>query len=124
MTTINNPFAKALLRQVEATYNKTDILAGNSTLIPIPKEVFDSNQKAKQFIKLMGKMHKDESLPIEVKLEPTKTQVNGLTYTTIDVIISYDTTKLDIDDFKKKLSLINTEEEPKNGTSNQDLSKG
>lgn len=124
MTTINNPFAKALLKQVEATYNKTDILANNSTLIPIPKEVFDSNQKAKQFIKLMGKMHKDERLPIEVKLEPTKTQVNGLTYTTIDVIISYDTTKLDIDDFKKKLSLINTEEEPQDGTSNQDISKG
>lgn len=111
MTTINNPFAKALLKQVEATYNKTDILANNSTLIPIPKDVMHTNPKAQKFIKLMGKMHKDENLPVEVKLEPTKTQVNGSTFTTIDVIISYDTTKLDIEDFKKKLSLINTEEE-------------
>lgn len=110
-TIVNNPFAKALLNQVETMYNKTDILANNSTLIPIPKEVFDNNPKAKKFIKLMGKMSKDENLPIEVKLEPTKTQVNGLTYTTIDVIINYDTTELDIEDFKKKLSLINTEEE-------------
>lgn len=114
MTTLNNPFAKALFTQVEKTYNKTDILEGNSTLIPIPKEVFDTNPKAKKFIKLMGKMSKDPNLPIEVKLEPTKTEVNGLTFTTIDVIINYDTTKLDLEDFKHKLSLINTEEETSN----------
>ncbi len=100
-----NKMIIGLYKAIKKKLEQEHVTPDNQVLIPVPKEYVDNKeQNTVEFIKKVGKLGRDNDIPIEVDIEPKRTKHQGKTYETVNFVIKFDL-ELDLEKLEKELNV-------------------
>lgn len=100
-----NKMLTSLYKSIMNTVEREHLTPDNEILIPIPKvQVDEKKPEVVEFIKTVGKIDRNNKLPINVKIEPKRTKYMDKEYETINFIFKFDT-NMDTETLKEMLGV-------------------